>query len=203
MRTFGICTPGSTGARYRARPSRRMLHPEGRRAAAAARGRLVWRTRSSSGRWSRCWKPIYEQDFLGFSYGFRPGRSPHHALDALAVGDQAQEGELGARRGHPRLSSRSLDHLVAWEVPRAPNRGPAGPAPDPEMAQGWNRRGRGMVGDRSGNAAGRVSFDAARRTCTCTMCSTSGFTTGGGRHARGEVIVVRYCDDFVAGLPAS
>ena len=26
---------------------------------------------------------IYEVDFLGFSYGFRPGRSPHHALDAL------------------------------------------------------------------------------------------------------------------------
>lgn len=29
---------------------------------------------------------IYEPDFLGFSYGFRPGRSPHHALDALAAG---------------------------------------------------------------------------------------------------------------------
>jgi len=29
---------------------------------------------------------IYETDFLGFSYGFRPGRSQHHALDALAVG---------------------------------------------------------------------------------------------------------------------
>ena len=29
---------------------------------------------------------IYEADFLGFSYGFRPGRSPHHALDALWVG---------------------------------------------------------------------------------------------------------------------
>src|SRR5207237_5164449 len=29
---------------------------------------------------------IYEVDFLGFSYGFRPGRSPHRALDALAVG---------------------------------------------------------------------------------------------------------------------
>ena len=28
---------------------------------------------------------IYEQDFLGFSYGFRPRRSPHQALDALAV----------------------------------------------------------------------------------------------------------------------
>src|SRR5271154_6091928 len=29
---------------------------------------------------------IYEEDFLGFSYGFRPGRKPHDALDALAVG---------------------------------------------------------------------------------------------------------------------
>ncbi len=28
---------------------------------------------------------IYEEDFLGFSYGFRPGRSPHDALDALSV----------------------------------------------------------------------------------------------------------------------
>jgi hypothetical protein len=26
---------------------------------------------------------IYEVDFLGFSYGFRPGRSPHQALEAL------------------------------------------------------------------------------------------------------------------------
>src|ERR1700674_1829287 len=26
---------------------------------------------------------IYETDFLGFSYGYRPGKSPHHALDAL------------------------------------------------------------------------------------------------------------------------
>src|SRR6202041_117684 len=31
---------------------------------------------------------IYEADFKGFSYGFRPGRSPHQALDALTVGIQ-------------------------------------------------------------------------------------------------------------------
>ena len=31
---------------------------------------------------------IYEEDFLGFSYGFRPGRGQHDALDALAVGDR-------------------------------------------------------------------------------------------------------------------
>jgi len=30
--------------------------------------------------------PIYESDFLGFSYGYRDGvKSPHHALDALYV----------------------------------------------------------------------------------------------------------------------
>jgi hypothetical protein len=29
---------------------------------------------------------VYEEDFLGFSYGFRPGRSQHDALDALAAG---------------------------------------------------------------------------------------------------------------------
>src|SRR5918994_6405120 len=31
---------------------------------------------------------VYEEDFLRFSYGFRPGRSPHDALDALAVGTE-------------------------------------------------------------------------------------------------------------------
>ncbi len=30
--------------------------------------------------------PIYEVEFLGFSYGFRPGRGAHDALDALAFG---------------------------------------------------------------------------------------------------------------------
>jgi len=34
---------------------------------------------------------VYETDFLGFSYGFRAGRSQHMALDALAVGIQGQK----------------------------------------------------------------------------------------------------------------
>jgi len=29
---------------------------------------------------------VYEADFRGLSYGFRPGRGPHQALDALAAG---------------------------------------------------------------------------------------------------------------------
>src|SRR3954470_9840397 len=35
--------------------------------------------------------PVYEAEFLGFSYGFRPGRSQHDALDALAYGIQARK----------------------------------------------------------------------------------------------------------------
>ena len=38
---------------------------------------------------------IYETDFLGFSYGFRPGRNQHHALDALYTGSRLSK--LGFR----------------------------------------------------------------------------------------------------------
>ena len=34
---------------------------------------------------------IYEVDFLGFSYGCRPGRRPHDALDALSVGSERRK----------------------------------------------------------------------------------------------------------------
>ena len=44
---------------------------------------------------------IYEEDFLGFSYGFRPGRGTHDALDALCRRDHQQEGELHSGRRHP------------------------------------------------------------------------------------------------------
>src|SRR5437764_15432323 len=35
--------------------------------------------------------PVYEAEFLGFSYGFRPGRGQHDALDALAYGIKARK----------------------------------------------------------------------------------------------------------------
>ena len=41
---------------------------------------------------------IYETDFLGFSYGYRPGKSPHHALDALYTAVADEKGEMGAGR---------------------------------------------------------------------------------------------------------
>jgi hypothetical protein len=52
--------------------------------------------------------PIYESEFLGFSYGFRPKRNQHPALDATpavlpSVDGKNQHPELILRRSIPRL----------------------------------------------------------------------------------------------------
>ena len=46
---------------------------------------------------------IYEVDFRGFSYGFRPRRGAASGAGCAGGRDHDQEGELGAGRGHPRL----------------------------------------------------------------------------------------------------
>jgi RNA-directed DNA polymerase len=179
---------------YRARPSRRAYipKPDGRLrplGVATLEDKIVQRAVVE------VLNAIYEEDFLGFSYGFRPGRSPHDALDALAVGINRRKVnwvlDADIREYFSRLDwswlEKFLEHRIA---------GQEGPAPDPEMSQSRGHRGRGVVGDGGGNGARGIGIAVARERLPALRVRPVGPPME-TRRARGEVIIVRFADDYI------
>jgi group II intron reverse transcriptase/maturase len=141
---------------------------------------------------------IYEADFVGFSYGFRPGRGQHDALDALAVGieqrrvnwvldadirgffDTIHHGWLRQFLEHRIADRRVLRLIDKWVR--------AGVSEDGQ----WSRTEVGtpqgaVISPLLANIYLHYVFDLwVHRWRT--------------RHATGEVIVVRYADDIVMGF---
>jgi RNA-directed DNA polymerase len=141
---------------------------------------------------------IYEQDFLGFSYGFRPGRSPHQALDALAVG-------IGTRKVNWVLDADirkfydTLDHgwLIKFIEHRVADRRVV------RLVQKWLNAGALEEGKRVQSEMGTVqggSISPLLSNIYLHYVLDLWVQQWRQKQAHGEVIFVRFADDFVAGF---
>ena len=154
------------------------VHPEGRTGGSGRSGSPRWRTRSFSGRVVEVLNAIYETDFLGFSYGFRPGRSPHHALDALAAGIVRKKVNWVLDADFRDFFS-SLDHqwLLKFLEHRIADQRVL------RLIQKWLAAG--VIEDGSWSAIEEGTFRREHRfrrcsrTSTCTTSLTCGPTSGG------------------------
>ncbi len=141
---------------------------------------------------------IYESDFVGFSYGFRPRRSPHQALDALAVGlatkkvnwvldadlqsffDTLEHGWLLRFLEHRVADRRVLRLIQKW------------------LAAGVLEEGRRIVSQVGTVQGGSISPLLANVYLHYVF--DLWIHQWRQRHAHGDVVVVRFADDFVVGF---
>lgn len=141
---------------------------------------------------------VYEADFLGFSYGFRPGRGPHLALDALTVGLTTRKVnwvlDADIRGFFDSLSHewlvkfvehRIADRRVVRHIQKWLNAGVLEDGKRIVMEEGTPQGG--SISPLLANVYLHYVFDLWadqwRRT-----------------RAQGDVILVRYADDFVVGF---
>jgi group II intron reverse transcriptase/maturase len=141
---------------------------------------------------------IYETDFLGFSYGFRPGRSPHQALDALATGIHIRKVNW-VLDADLRSFFDTLEHgwLVKFLEHRIADRRVV------RLIQKWLSAGVLDQGQRIRSAVGTVqggSISPLLANIYLHYVFDLWIQRWREQRARGEVIVVRFADDFVVGF---
>ena len=141
---------------YRARPSRRVFipKPDGSQRPlriASLEDKIVQRAVVE------VLNAIYEMDFLGFSYGFRPGRGQHMALDALATGIRRKKVNWVLRCRHSWILRCHRPRMAAADA-RGPGSRSTTPSTHPQVAEGGSRRGRDQDTDREGKPAGRYDL---------------------------------------------
>jgi group II intron reverse transcriptase/maturase len=140
---------------------------------------------------------IYESDFLGFSYGFRPGRSPHDALDALYVGIKRRRVNwvLDADiRGY--FDAISHEWLVKLIELRIADRRVV------RLIQKWLNAGVLEDGERKRSEAGTPQGGGISPLLANIFLHYvfDLWVRDWRRQAKGDVIVVRYADDIVVGF---
>ena len=141
---------------------------------------------------------IYEQDFLGFSYGFRPGRGQHDALDALAVGiTHTKVSWIVDADVRSFFDSMSHEWLIRFVKHRIG---------DPRMIRlirKWLKAGVLDGGEWTSSDTGSPQGAVASPTlANIYLHYTFDLWADQWRrhHARGNVVFVRYADDSVAGF---
>jgi len=140
---------------------------------------------------------IYEQDFLGFSYGFRPGRSAHNALDAVAVGVSSQRVGWILDADSKFFDTIEHDWLVKFIEHRVAD------ARVVRLIKKWLHAGVLEDGRIERQVLGTVqggSISPLLANIYLHYAFDLWVKQWRGRHARGNVIVVRFADDWVAGF---